>query len=296
MLLQVAIEQFLNFVQFEKKQSKHSSLAYHSDLQQFSDFLQVSYGIKDLEAFNHLQIRSWVAHLMKEGIIARSISRKISTLKTFYKFLMKQELVRTNPMQKIQLPKMAHKLPVFVEEKSMVQLLEKDRFDSSFEGRRDELILQMYYGTGMRQSELIGLKMLDVDLYKSQVKVLGKRSKERIIPITRELNQLVQAFLECRKENNIDAPVLFTTENGKPMYPRLVYRIVNAQLSEVTTIQKRSPHVLRHTYATHLLNNGADLNAIKELLGHANLSATQVYTHNSIERLKEVYKDKHPRS
>jgi integrase/recombinase XerC len=296
MLLQEAIDHFLNFVQFEKKQSKHSSLAYHSDLHQFSDFLAVTYSVKDLAGFNHLQIRSWIAHLMNQGVLPRSISRKISTLKSFYKFLLKQEWVQTNPMQKILLPKASRKLPVFVEEKAMVNLLDEARFTDSFDDKRNELILHMYYGTGMRQSELIGLQVKDVDLFKMQVKVLGKRSKERIIPITRELAQLGAAYIDLRLIEGIDSPNMFTTKTGKSLYPKLVYRLVHDHLSEVTTIQKRSPHVLRHTYATHMLNNGADLNAIKELLGHANLSATQVYTHNSIERLKQVYKNKHPRS
>ncbi|MDZ4667942.1 MAG: tyrosine-type recombinase/integrase [bacterium] len=296
MRLQEAIDQFINFVQFEKKQSKHSSTAYLGDLQQFSDYLQVTYQVADLAAYNHLQIRSWVAHLMQAGLTARSISRKISTLKSFYKFLLKQGWVEQNPMLKIILPKVSKKLPVFVEEKAMNQLLESRNFTDDFEGKRDALILHVYYGTGMRLSELIGLKVGDVDLYKMQLKVLGKRNKERIIPITTELHGLVEQFLVMRNQEGIVAIELFTRANGKPMYPNLVYKLVHKRLSSVTTIQKRSPHVLRHTYATHLLNNGADLNAIKELLGHANLSATQVYTHNSIERLKEVYKNKHPRS
>lgn len=296
MVLQEAVDHFLRYVQFEKKQSQHSYRAYQSDLQQFSDYLLLSYQVKDLEAFNHMQIRSWVAQLMSEGIVSRSISRKISTLKSFYKFLLKQGWVKINPMLKIQLPKVSKKLPVFVEEKAMENLLDPSLFDDTFEGKRNELILQMYYGTGMRQAELIGLKCVDVDFYKKQVKVLGKRNKERIIPVTSELMAKTEHFLAIRKELGIVSEFLFTNEKGKALYPKLVYNLVHQYLSNVTTISKRSPHVLRHTYATHMLNNGADLNAIKELLGHANLAATQVYTHNSIERLKEVYKNKHPRS
>lgn len=296
MVLQEAIDHFLRYVQFEKKQSQHSYRAYQSDLQQFSDYLLVSYQVKDLEAFNHMQIRSWVAQLMSEGIVSRSISRKISTLKSFYKFLLKQGWVKINPMLKIQLPKVSKKLPVFVEVKAMENLLNPSLFEDTFEGKRNELILQMYYGTGMRQAELIGLKCVDVDFFKKQVKVLGKRNKERIIPVTSELMALTEHFLAIRQELGIVSEFLFTNEKGKALYPKLVYNLVHQYLSNVTTINKRSPHVLRHTYATHMLNNGADLNAIKELLGHANLAATQVYTHNSIERLKEVYKNKHPRS
>lgn len=296
MVLQEAIDQFLKYVQFEKKQSGHSILAYQTDLLQLQDYLRVSYQVNALHEFNHLQIRSWIAHLMSQGIGARSISRKISSLKSFYKFLLKQEWVNQNPMLKIQLPKVSKKLPVFVEEKAMEKMLDHKEEPEGFEAMRDYLILQMYYGTGMRQSELIGLKITDVDFYKTQVKVLGKRNKERIIPLTAEICALLNQYLEVRKQEGIQSESLFVNAQGKPLYPKLIYRLVHNRLSEFTTIQKRSPHVLRHTFATHMLNNGADLNAIKELLGHANLAATQVYTHNSIERLKEVYKNKHPRS
>jgi len=296
MKLQEAIEQFMQYSEMEKKQSKHSCDAYASDLRQFSDFLEIQYQVKEIRDFNHLQIRSWIASMMQAGISARSISRKISTLKSLYKFMRKQDWVMDNPMVKIQLPKVSKKLPVFVDEQAIDKLFGSDQFNEDFTGKRDELILHVHYGTGMRLSELINLKVKDIDMYKSQLKVLGKRNKERIIPISNELKALIQAFLMIRAEMGFDLPELFCTDKGKIMYPRLVYQIVHVALSGVTTIQKRSPHVLRHTYATHLLNNGADLNAIKELLGHANLSATQVYTHNSIERLKEVYKKKHPRS
>jgi integrase/recombinase XerC len=296
MRLQAAIDQFMQYSALEKKQSKHSCSAYASDLLQFSDYLATTYQITLITDFNHLQIRSWIASLMQDGIGARSISRKISTLKSLYKFMRKQEWVIDNPMVKIQLPKVSKKLPVFVEEKAIENLFGSDQFTDDFVGKRNKLILHVYYGTGMRLSELIHLKVKDIDMFKSQLKVLGKRNKERIIPISTELKNLLQDFMALRAENGYILPEVFCTEKGQIMYPKLVYNIVHQALSGVTTIQKRSPHVLRHTYATHLLNNGADLNAIKELLGHANLSATQVYTHNSIERLKEVYKNKHPRS
>ncbi|MCF8253640.1 MAG: tyrosine-type recombinase/integrase [Bacteroidia bacterium] len=296
MLLQEAVQQYLTYVKFEKKQSMHSFQAYQTDLQQIQDYLLISYQVKLLNEFNHLQIRSWIAQLMNEGISSRSISRKISTLKSFFKFCIQQDWVENNPMVKIQLPKITKKLPVFVEQKAMENLLEPINFEDNLEGKQNELILQMYYGTGMRRAELIGLKVVNIDLYKGQLKVMGKRSKERIIPITRELVDLIAKFLEMKKQEDISSENLFSSKDGKPLYPVKVHRLVHQSLSSVTTIQKRSSHVLRHTYATHLLNNGADLNAIKELLGHANLSATQVYTHNSIERLKEVYKNKHPRS
>ncbi len=295
MLLQTAIDKFLEYLRYEKKQSKHTSLAYQTDLTQFHTYLSSVYQISDL-GFNHLQIRSWMAHLMGEGVSARSISRKLSSLKSLFRFLMKEDLIAQNPMSKIVAPKISKKLPVYVEQKAMDQLLNETPFPDGFEGLRDSLILNMYYGTGMRQSELIGLRLNQVDAFKRQVKVLGKRNKERIIPITSDLAQKIEDYLTFCKQENIMSEVLFCNEKGQPLYPKKVYNLVHKYLSEVTTIQKRSPHVLRHTYATHMLNNGADLNAIKELLGHANLSATQVYTHNSIERLKEVYKKKHPRA
>lgn len=292
----MAIDQFIQFIATEKKQSPHSVAAYQVDLHQFSTYLESQYQIQNIAEFNHLQIRSWIASLMQAGISTRSISRKISTLKSWYKFMRKMDWVTDNPMVKIQLPKVSKKLPVFVEENAIEKLFGSDQFTDDFVGKRNELVLHVHYGTGMRLSELINLKVKDIDMYKSQLKVLGKRNKERIIPISLELKTLLQEFIHLRQELGFSLPELFCTEKGKIMYPKLVYNIVHQALSSVTTIQKRSPHVLRHTYATHLLNNGADLNAIKELLGHANLSATQVYTHNSIERLKEVYKNKHPRS
>lgn len=296
MRLEDAINQFIQFIALEKKQSPHSVSAYQLDLTQFSDYLQTNYQVQLIGEFNHLQIRSWVASLMQAGITARSISRKISTLKSWYKFMRKMDWVTDNPMVKIQLPKVSKKLPVFVDESAIEKLFGSDQFTDDFVGKRNELILHIHYGTGMRLSELINLKEKDVDVFKSQLKVLGKRNKERIIPVSKELMQFINQFIELKHEMNISLPELLCTETGKKLYPKLVYNVVHKSLSGVTTIQKRSPHVLRHTYATHLLNNGADLNAIKELLGHANLSATQVYTHNSIERLKEVYKNKHPRS
>ncbi len=296
MVLNAAVDKFLEYLRYEKKQSSHTTLAYQTDLQQFQNYLLAVYQITDLHAFNHLQIRSWMAHMMNEGIGARSIARKLSSLKSFYKFLMKEDLVQQNPLIKIQAPKISKKLPVFVEEKSMDRLLTDIEFPDNFEGKRDFLIIQMYYGTGMRQAELIGLKLNQIDALKNQVKVLGKRNKERIIPITNELNQQIESFLGFCKQEAIQSDYLFCNQLGNPLYPRKVYDLVHKYLSMVSTIQKRSPHVLRHTYATHMLNNGADLNAIKELLGHASLSATQVYTHNSIERLKQVYKNKHPRA
>jgi integrase/recombinase XerC len=295
-----AIQQFLAYVKFEKKQSAHTLLALENDLGQFSTYLKTVYEQTLITQLSHLQIRSWLSQLMSEGVSARSISRKISSLRSFFKFLMREELILVNPMSKIQAPKVEKKLPVFVEEKAMKTLFDgtltkEDNADEAI-GIQEDLILLVYYSTGMRLSELIQLKETDVDLYRMQVKVLGKRNKERIIPIPRELVASLESYLKEKSALGLANHYVFCLKNGEPWYPKKIYNLVKSKLSQVTTIQKRSPHVLRHTYATHLLNNGADLNAIKELLGHANLSATQVYTHNSIERLKQVYKNKHPRA
>jgi integrase/recombinase XerC len=231
---------------------------------------------------------------MEEKIGTRTINRKISTLKTFYKYLLRQGIVSENPMLKIQSPKTSKRLPVFVEKEKMDLLLDNIEFGSDEEGLRNQLIIEMFYATGMRLSELINLKLLNIDLHDSRLKVLGKRNKERIIPFSGELSRKIRDYLSVRKEKSND--YLFVTAKGEKMYEKLVYNIVKQYLSLVTTVDKKSPHVLRHTFATHMLNNGADLNSIKELLGHANLSATQVYTHNTVEKLKSVHKQAHPRS
>lgn len=289
-----AIEQFLAYARFEKKQSSHTLLALENDLSQFTQYLATHYEQSVLGEVSNIQIRSWLAQLMNEGIGARSVARKVSSLRSLYKFLSREGLVKVNPMLRIQAPKVEKRLPVFVEEKAMERLFEQA--PEGTEAFQENLILLMYYSTGMRLTELIGLTVADADLYKMQLRVLGKRNKVRLIPMTRELAEGIQQWINMRQEFSPQSNHLFCLANGKPWYAKKIYTLVKSRLSEVTTVQKRSPHVLRHSYATHLLNNGADLNAIKELLGHASLSATQVYTHNSIERLKEVYKKKHPRA
>jgi integrase/recombinase XerC len=239
-------------------------------------------------------IRSWIVSLMEQKISSRSVNRKITTLKTFYKFLLRQKVVADNPMLKIQSPKTSKRLPVFVEKEKMDILLDNIEFGNDEEGVRNKLIIEMFYSTGMRLSELINLKHKNVDLSSGQLKVLGKRNKERIIPFNNELKSKIEEYLNTQKRKTNET--LFTTADGKKMYEKLVYKIVKQYLSLVTTIDKKSPHVLRHTFATHMLNNGADLNSIKELLGHANLSATQVYTHNTVEKLKNIHKQAHPKA
>ncbi len=290
------IQSFLQYIRFEKRFSSHTVRAYQSDLEQFTKYLKETYEVTESAAVIHPMIRSWMVHLMESGMTSRSINRKITTLKTFFKFLLRKEEIVVNPMLKVQAPKTSKRLPVFIDQSKMELLFDEKNFGTEFSGLRDRLVLEFLYSTGMRLSELIGLKDSSIDSYQSQLKVLGKRNKERIIPFTHKLKSAIKYYLEERNKIFPSTSSFFVTDAGKPMYPKFVYRTVTHRLGEVTTLDKKSPHVLRHTFATHMLNNGADINSVKELLGHANLSATQVYTHNTIEKLKKVYKQAHPRA
>ncbi len=292
--LSVSKESFNQYLQFEKRFSNHTLVAYTNDLVQFFSFLEKTYEIKTIEEINHTIVRSWIVSLMEQNITPRSVNRKITTLKTFYKYLLRQQLITENPMLKIQSPKTSKRLPVFVEKEKMDLLLDVVDFGKDEEGQRNKLIIEIFYNTGMRLSELINLKVANIDLFSFQMKVLGKRNKERIIPFGRELKNEIQNYIKTKKD--LPNEYLFETQKGKKLNPPTVYAVVHNYLSQVTTIDKKSPHVLRHTFATHMLNNGADLNAIKELLGHANLSATQVYTHNTVEKLKNIHKQAHPKA
>jgi integrase/recombinase XerC len=284
---------FLEFIQYEKRASKHTLVAYSNDIKQFITYLSTTYEITKIAEVNHTIIRSWIVSLMEQKISPRSVNRKITTLKTFYKFLLRQSIVTENPMLKILSPKTSKRLPVFIEKEKMDTLLDDTVFGDDFEGQRNKLIIELFYATGIRLSELINLKQSNVDLYLCQIKVLGKRNKERIVPFNTILKDQIQHYITAKA--NLNDEFLFINKNGKQLYEKFVYRIVNTYLSQITTVNKKSPHVLRHTFATHMLNNGADLNAIKELLGHANLSATQVYTHNTVEKLKNIHKQAHPK-
>ncbi len=290
------LDEFLKYLQLEKRYSPHTVKAYQNDLTQFLDYLEETYE-SVLQKAKHPMVRSWLAQMLDYGISPRSVNRKITALKSFYKFLLKEEIIFEDPTIKIVPPKMSKNLPAFVEEGQMRHLLDELDFKGDYAGVRDKLIIELFYSTGIRQAELINLKIKDFDLSSNVIKVLGKRNKERLIPLTKELRQKIDAYLNLRAELPIkDSTYLLLTNKGKKLYPTLVYRQVNHYLSQVTSLDKKSPHVLRHTFATHMLNNGADLNAIKELLGHANLSATQVYTHNTIDKLKKVYNQAHPRA
>ncbi|MBK7850517.1 MAG: tyrosine-type recombinase/integrase [Bacteroidetes bacterium] len=290
------IQSFLQYLQFEKRFSPHTLLAYESDLEQFFTYQKKAYEVSEVSEINHPMIRSWIVSMMEQGITPRSINRKITTLKTYYKFLLRKGEIHLNPMLKVLSPKTSKRLPVYVEEPKMDLLFDEANFSGDFEAIRDRLILEFLYATGMRLSELIGLTDKDVDPFQGQLKVLGKRNKERIIPFTTKLKGLIKEYRDERDQHFSAVPSFFVTDKGKTLYPKLVYRIVTRRLGEVTTLDKKSPHILRHTFATHMLNNGADINSVKELLGHANLSATQVYTHNTIEKLKQAHKQAHPRA
>lgn len=286
-------DRFLRYIRDEKRYSPHTLKAYQSDLEQFYSFID-SHEISEVKYITHHIIRSWIVDLIESSNSNRSVNRKLSTLKTYFKFLLKEGEIKTNPMLKVLPPKTSKRLPVFLEQDSMDVLLNEVIFKDGFNGIRDKLIIELFYATGMRLSELSNLKISDINFVNLTLKVLGKRNKERIIPFDQRLGDLIIKYIESRKELDSHSSYLFITKKQEKIYDKLVYRIVNSYLSKVTSLTKKSPHVLRHTFATHMLNQGADLNAIKEILGHANLSATQVYTHNTIDKLKSIYKTAHP--
>lgn len=285
---------FLDYIKYEKRYSRHTILAYENDLKEFFHFLGKTYGEIPPQDISTPMIRSWLAALKKAGINTRSINRKLSTLRSWFKYLRIHELILNNPLNKIVAPKTGKRLPAFVERQSIEKLLYQLEFPDTFEGKTSRLLIEVFYHTGMRRSELIGLKKSDIDWSGKSIKVLGKGSKERIIPVSGPLLENIKTYIEIRDQ--FPGNTVFVTNKGRELYPKYVYRIVNKWLTMVTTLEKKSPHILRHSFATHLVNNGADLNAVKELLGHASLAATQVYTHNTIEQLKAIYEQAHPHS
>lgn len=287
---------FCEYLTHQKRYSPHTVNAYKKDLEQFQNYINTTFETTNFTEVKASFIRSWIVSLMETENSARTINRKISSLKSFYKYLLKNKITDINPLLKIITPKTSKRLPVFVGEAEINSLLDTIKFGNDYEGIRDKLIIELFYATGARLSELIELKIPAIDFSSNSIKVLGKRNKERIIPIGKNISDLIKNYLIERAKLESEETFLFLTKIGKKIYPKLVYGIVNSYLSKVTTINKKSPHVLRHTFATHMLNNGADLNSIKEILGHANLSATQVYTHNTIEKLKNIHKQAHPKA
>jgi integrase/recombinase XerC len=288
---------FLKYIEQEKRYSQHTVQAYRTDLLQFTGFVAETYELAP-EAVKYVHVRDYMVVMMEGKVGANSIGRKMSALRSFYKYLHRMGTITANPMTLVKAPKSPQRLPVFIDESKLDHLLDSGEFfNDTFPSVRDKMVIETLFGTGMRLSELIGLKAADLDFYAGTVKVLGKRKKERIIPITKLLAAQLKAYAELKSSQNFNNKTesLFVTNKGAAVYPQLIYEIVKSYLTFISTQDKKSPHVLRHSYATSLLNRGADLNAIKELLGHASLAATQVYTHNSIERLKSIYKQAHPK-
>ncbi|MCB0761324.1 MAG: tyrosine-type recombinase/integrase [Flavobacteriales bacterium] len=290
-----SIDQYLSFLQNEKRYSPHTLEGYRGDLEQYFQFQEEQFETTDLKDATHAMVRSWVVNLVELDFQPTSVQRKLSSLRSFFKYHLREGTVVTNPVKGVVAPRKKKRLPVFVDE-SCMEKFNFDFFEEDFAGMRDKLIVTILYETGIRKAELIGLHDGSLDFGKKQVKVLGKRNKERIIPISGGLIEDVKKYQLLRNEQfgRQEGAYLLVTNQGNKMYPRFVYNKVNHYLGLVTTLKKKSPHILRHTFATHLLNNGADLNAVKELLGHASLSSTQVYTHNTIEKLKDVHRKAHP--
>lgn len=293
-----AIQPFFEYLKFEKRYSAHTITSYNNDLSAFIDFIDLQYGPTSIVDITHHYIRSWLAKLKDQGLSVVSINRKISSLKSFFKFCLKNGLIEATPMAKIISPKAGKKLPSFMKEEDTQKLLESlGRAAEDWKSLNAQMLITIFYATGMRLSELLGLREDQLDLDRKQVKVLGKGNKERIIPLADNIVSLIREYIRQKEEKFDDADkVVLVTDKGKKLYPRYAWVLVNQYLGLASTLDKKSPHVLRHSFATHLMNNGAGLNAVKELLGHSSLAATQVYTHNTIEKLKDVHKKAHPRS
>lgn len=288
---------FLNYLQFEKRYSPHTIKAYQNDLSAFQNYLQENYDVSDLKDIRPEMIRSWIVIMMDQKLSPKSINRKISTLKALYKYLLQGNLITKNPVENVHTLKQGHHLPTYVEKDKINGWLDgEEKKQDDFAVIRDRLVVLIFYSTGIRLSELLSLTPASFDFSENTLKVLGKRNKERIIPLSIELKEAILNYLEL-KQNTFSSPdnALIVTNKGAAAYPKFIYRVVNKALAGLSTSVK-SPHVLRHTFATHMLNNGAGLNSIKELLGHANLSATQIYTHTTIEQLKSIYSQAHPRA
>lgn len=291
------IESFLRYIRYEKNFSSHTVLSYKNDLFQFEAYVTRETGAFSPESVDLDLARNWVASLVEEGMSSRSVRRKVSALRSFFKFLVKEEVVSSSPIRDIQLPKIRKRLPFFLKQEEMDLLIDEVDFGDGFRAVRDRLIINLFYSTGIRRAELIGLKDADVDASMSVLKVTGKRNKQRIVPFGEDLRIQIEEYREIRNRDVLaDGEFFFIKEDGMPLYPELVYRVVTHYIETVSTLTKKSPHVLRHTFASAMLNNGAELNSVKELLGHSSLASTEVYTHITFEELKQSYKQAHPRA
>ena len=289
-------ESFLKYIRTEKRYSPHTVTSYQNDLDQFYGWLGDNSSGLDVASVTSGEVRGWMVSLLEEGYATGSVHRKMSALRAFFRYMRRHGMISTDPMAGVKLPRKAKQLPQFVAEEALEKLLDDYNFGDNFSGIRDRTIVEFLYLTGMRRSELIALRDEDIDLSSGQVRVTGKRGKQRIIPLAGSFVKSLQSYRSAKDETGVSGTWFFVTGKGNKMYDKAVYNIVKRYLAMVTTVEKKSPHVLRHTFATHMLNHGADLNSIKELLGHASLSATQVYTHNTFEQLKKVYKQAHPRA
>ncbi len=292
------LQQFLDYLKFQKRYSQHTIIAYQNDLAAFFSFFNTVFDETKITEIKAAAVRSWLASLKEQGMESKSINRKISSLKSFFKYQLRQQVITVNPMATVISPKVNKRLPQFVQEGDVETLFNYVTFPDTWQGKTDRLIMLLFYNTGMRQAELVNLKQTQVDTSKRVLKVLGKGNKERIIPASLQLITDLTEYISAKKQNfdSADSEYFFVNAKGKKLYPKYVYNTVKTYLSQVTTISKKSPHVLRHTFATHLMNNGAQLNAVKELLGHSSLAATQIYTHNTIEKLKNIHKKAHPKA
>ena len=293
-----SIQSFLDYLKYEKRYSVHTLISYQNDLIDFIDFLETQFGGVSLKEVTHTYVRSWLASIKDNGLGSRSINRKISSLNSFFKYHLRTGTIEASPMVKVISPKAGKRLPVFVSEEDTRKLVEAiNRSADDWKSLNTKMLIIIFYATGMRLSELINLREKQVDFSKSQVKVLGKGNKERIIPVSKEVVEMIKSYQQLKKKDfGKTDDTLLVTEKGKKMYPRYAWLLVNQVLGQASTLDKKSPHVFRHTFATHLMNNGANLNAVKELLGHSSLASTQVYTHNTIEKLKDVYRKAHPKA
>jgi len=295
--MMLLIEKYIKYLRYEKNYSLHTEISYSEDLRQFSDFLEKHFPDLNLQSVDSDIIRMWMVSLMENKISPRSVNRKLSTLKSFYKYLLRIKEVDSNPVKKIVGPKVAKPLPAFVNNADMDNVLDNNTDTDTFDSVRNHLMIELFYVTGMRRAELLGLKDTDIDFYSKTIQVTGKRNKQRLIPISDDTKSLIEQYIEARNgqiENQ--SGYLFVKEDGGQLYPMMVHRIVTENLKQVPTLSKTSPHVLRHTFATSMLNNGADINAVKEILGHSSLAATEIYTHTSFEELKKIYNKAHPRA
>ena len=290
------IKPFLDYLLLEKKYSRHTVMAYKTDLTMFKDFCRKEFDQDNLEEIHYNQIRSWIVNMVNLGMANSTINRKMSSLKTFYKFLQKIEQIETNPLAKHKALKVQKKSQIPFTKKEVKRALETIDGDTAFLSVRNKLIVELFYSTGMRRAELIHIKEVDVDLASNLVKVLGKRHKERFVPLLPSVIKTIRTYLELKEAAGLKSEAFFITEKGTKIYETLVYRIINSYFSKVSTKVKKSPHILRHSFATHMLDQGADLNSVKELLGHSSLASTQIYTHHSMSKIKEMFNDAHPRS